>query len=253
MINFIVGLTPQFKITDKISVFADFSSLIHFFQANNIDGGKNTIPRETNVSFFNTSIGVNIALGNKKQHADFTMSEIEDEKIVSELDILKKRLENAEGEIEKLKNKEVVVSNELIITELDNRYVKKGEKIMQDGTVVDSNVDFIKELLNKGYVNVFFDVNKAEIQEGSLNSVNYLKQFMIDNPYMTATIIGYADETGAESRNQTLSNKRAKNVYDMLVAAGVNSSRMTYVGGGVDASVGKDARQLARKVIFKIQ
>jgi OOP family OmpA-OmpF porin len=76
---------------------------------------------------------------------------------------------------------------------------------------------------------------------------------MIDNPYMTATIIGYADETGAESRNQTLSNKRAKNVYDMLVAAGVNSSRMTYVGGGVDASVGKDARQLARKVIFKIQ
>ncbi len=254
MVNLIFGLTPQFKISDKISVFADFSSLIHFFQADNIDGGTNTIPRETNVSIFNTSIGVNIALGNKKQHADFVVEETtENNTLDIELESLRKRLDSAEVEIEKLKSKGVVVTNELIITELDNRYVKKGEKSLEDGSVIDSNVDFIKELLNKGYVNVFFDVNNAEIQEGSLNSVNYLKQFMIDNPYMKATIIGYADETGTESRNQTLSTNRAKNVYDMLVSAGISSTRMSYAGGGVDASVGKEARQLARKVIFKIQ
>ena len=255
MVNLLAGLTPQFKISDKISVFADFSSIIHFGQENSIDGGSNPTSRETNVSMFNTSIGVNIALGNKKQHADFTIEETTavNNDIVSEIESLKKRLDSAEVEIANLKNKGVVVTNELIITELDNRYVKKGEKTLEDGTVVDSNVDFIKELLNRGYVNVFFDVNKAEIQEGSINSVNYLKQFMMDNPYMKATIIGYADETGTESRNQTLSTNRAKNVYDILVSAGIESSRLTYAGGGIDASVGKDARQLARKVIFKIQ
>ncbi len=255
MVNLLLGLTPQFKISDKISVFADFSSIVHFGQENSIDGGSNPTARETNVSMFNTSIGVNIALGNKKQHADFTVEKTtaNNNNLNSELESLKKRLDSAEVEIANLKNKGVVVTNELIITELDNRYVKRGEKTLEDGTVVDSNVDFIKELLNKGYVNVFFDVNKAEIQDGSLNSVNYLKQFMMDNPHIKATIIGYADETGTESRNQTLSTNRAKNVYSMLVAAGIDSTRMTYVGGGIDASVGKDARQLARKVIFKIQ
>ncbi|MBG7612630.1 OmpA family protein [Polaribacter sp. BAL334] len=252
MVNLLVGLTPQFKISDKISVFADFSSIIHFAQENSIDGGPNPTSRETNVSMFNTSIGVNIALGKRKQHADFTTEEISDKNIAAELDALKKRLDSAEVEIDKLKNKEVVVTNELIITELDNRYVKKGEKISQDGNIVYSNVEFIKELLNNGYANVFFDVNKTSIQEGSLNSVNYIKQFMLDNPNIKATIIGYADETGSDARNQKLSTDRAKSVFDMLVAAGVDSSKLTYAGGGVDASVGKEARPLARRVIFKL-
>lgn len=252
MVNLLVGLTPQFKISDKISVFADFSSIIHFAQENSIDGGPNPTSRETNVSMFNTSIGVNIALGKRKQHADFTTEEIADKNIAVELDALKKRLDSAEVEIDKLKNKEVVVTNELIITELDNRYVKKGEKISQDGNIVYSNVEFIKELLNNGYANVFFDVNKNSIQEGSLNSVNYIKQFMLDNPNIKATIIGYADETGSDARNQKLSTDRAKSVFDMLVAAGVDSSKLTYAGGGVDASVGKEARPLARRVIFKL-
>lgn len=253
MVNFVLGITPQFRISDRISLFADFSSIFHFYQESSIDGAINSASRETNVSLFNTSIGVNIALGSKKEHADFVVEKVSNQVAFNELDALKKRLDSAESEIEKLKNKEVVVTNELIINELDNRYVKKGEKITSDSNIIYSNVDFIKELLNKGYVNVFFDVNKAEIQEGSLNSVNYLKQFMLDNPYMTAAIIGYADETGTENRNQKLSTSRAKNVYDMLVAAGIDSGRLTFIGGGVDASVGKDARQLARKVILKIQ
>ncbi|NCT09942.1 MAG: OmpA family protein [Flavobacteriia bacterium] len=253
MVNLLVGLTPQFKINDKISLFADFSSIIHFGQGNSIDGGPNPTSRETNVSMFNTSLGVNIAIGKKKQHADFTSEEIIDDKIVSELEILKKRLDSAEVQIEKLKNKEFVFTNELIITELDERYVKKGEKISQDGNIIDSNVDFIKELLNRGYENVYFEVNKTTIQEGSLNSINYLRQFMLDNPSVNAAIIGYADETGSENLNKSLSAKRAKKVYDMLVAAGINSGRLSYAGGGVDASVGKEARPLARKVIFRIQ
>ena len=102
-------------------------------------------------------------------------------------------------------------------------------------------------------MNVYFNTNETTIQEGSLNSVNYLKQFMTDNPSVTALLIGYADETGDENKNLQLSENRAKNVFEVLVAAGISPTRLSYAGGGEDVSVTKKARQFARKVIFKIK
>jgi OOP family OmpA-OmpF porin len=173
----------------------------------------------------------------------------------TELDNIKKRLDTAEKEIDILKTKETSSpSQELIMTELDNRYVKKGEITNRYSDVISGgNVDFIRKLLNSGYINVYFDVNKARIQDGSLNSVNYLKQFMIDNPTVSADLIGYADETGSASRNKSLSQRRARSVYNVLVAAGISPTRLSYFGGGEDTSVTTDARQFARKVTFKLR
>ena len=247
-INF--GLTPQFKISDRIAVFADFSSLINFGQENTFNGGVNTDRRESNISIFNTSLGVNISFGKYRKLADFYFEEATP--VENELEKIKKRLANAEKEIADLKTKESSPNKELIMTELDERYVKKDELNKYADVVSGGNVDFIRELLNRGYINVYFDVNKSEIQEGSLNSVNYLKEFLMDNPTITATLIGYADETGTEERNKTLSLKRAKSVNDMLVAAGINPTRITYFGAGEDKSVTEDARQFARRVTFKL-
>ncbi|MFC4268351.1 OmpA family protein [Polaribacter marinivivus] len=250
-----VGITPQFKISDRIAVFADFSSIINFYQDINFDGGAATSSRESNISLFNTSIGLNISFGRYRKLADFYYEE--KTPVESELDKIKKRLTTAEKEIADLKTKETISSpnKDLIMTELDARYIKRDEvKENKYADVVSGgNVNFIKELLNRGYINVYFDVNKSEIQEGSLNSVNYLKQFLMDNPTISADLIGYADETGSANRNKTLSQKRAKKVYDVLVAAGINPSRLSYFGGGEDTSVGKSARQFARKVIFKLR
>ena len=248
-----IGLTPQFKLSNRFSLFLDINSLIHYNQEDNFDGGANTSKRESNISLMNTSIGLNIALGRNKQSADFWNEEIDNEVIDSELVTLKKRLDAAEKEIATLKTKSSGPNKELIMTELDERYVKKNEINKYANVVSGSNVDFIKNLLNSGYINVYFDTNKTKIQEGSLNSVNYLKQFMLDNPYVNAELIGYADETGTEERNKVLSQNRAKMVFDVLVAAGINPTRLSYFGGGEDTSVAKDARQLARKVTFKIK
>ncbi len=249
------GLTPQYKISDRIAVFADFSSFINFGQDNTFNGGIYSDNRESNISIFNTSIGLSISFGRYNRLADFYFEE--KTPVESELDKIKKRLTTAEKEIADLKTKETISSpnKDLIMTELDARYIKRDEvKENKYADVVSGgNVSFIKELLNRGYINVYFDVNKSEIQEGSLNSVNYLKQFLMDNPTISADLIGYADETGSANRNKTLSQKRAKKVYDVLVAAGINPSRLSYFGGGEDNSVGKSARQFARKVIFKLR
>ncbi len=248
-----IGLTPQFKLNDRLSIFLDVNSLIHFHQDDNFDGGVNLSPRESNISLMNTSIGLNIALGKNKQSADFWTEELEEAVIDSELETLKTRLNSAEKEIAILKTQGSGPNKELIMTELDNRYVKKDEINKYANVVTGGNVDFIKNLLNSGYINVYFDTNKTKIQEGSLNSVNYLKQFMMDNPYVTADLIGYADDTGKVENNKTLSQNRAKKVYDVLVAAGIKASRLSYFGGGEDVTVSKGARQLARKVTFKIR
>ena len=76
------------------------------------------------------------------------------------------------------------------------------------------------------------------------------------NPGVQVEIKGYADELGPENYNMKLSEKRAKSVYDLLVATGVDASRLSYKGYGEDTSVDKsstDARQMARRVSFEIQ
>lgn len=245
-----VGIMPQFQISNRIALFLDLSSIVNFGQNRTFDGGPVTQYRETNIALFNTSIGVSIAFGKNRQLADFWFEE--DKEIKDELSEIKKRLKKAESEITSLKVKESDVDKEKLLTELDERYLKKEDANKYSGTITSSNVDFIKELLNRGYVNVFFDTNKTSIQKESLYAVNYLKQFMLDNPYMSATLIGYADETGNENYNQTLSENRAKTVFDILVAAGINASRLSYAGVGEDKSMSKDARQLARRVAFRI-
>jgi OOP family OmpA-OmpF porin len=252
ILNVTVGFTPQFKLSNRISLFLDGSAIFHDYQDFTFDGANNTGDREISTSIFNTSIGVNISLGKHKQNADF----LQDENVTvkNELEEIKNRLDVTETEIEALKARKTEINKEALVTELDTRYVKKDELNSKYGNIITgSNVDFIRELLNSGYMNVYFNTNETTIQEGSLNSVNYLKQFMTDNPSVTALLIGYADETGNENKNLQLSENRAKNVFDVLVAAGINPTRLSYAGGGEDVSVTKKARQLARKVTFKIK
>ena len=243
-----IGVTPQFKISDRIAIFADFSSYINFGQKNNFDGTINSAYRESNISFYNTSIGLNISLGKNGKLADFYN---EEDKIESELDKINKRLTSNEEEIAALKAKEAS-DIEAIIKELDSKYVKKDEVNRYIDFETGDDLDLIKLLLNRGYINVYFDVNKSEIRDSSLGALSYLKQYMNDNPNVTATLIGYADETGSDRRNKEISQERAKVINDMLVSAGIDQSRLTYAGAGVDKNVGKDARQFARRVTFKI-
>ncbi|WP_223269214.1 MULTISPECIES: OmpA family protein [unclassified Polaribacter] len=193
---------------------------------------------------------MSIALGKNRQSADFAQTE--ETVVYNELAEIKKRLDSAEKEIADLKVTDAEINKTNLIYELDTRYAKKGEENKYANSITGSNVDFIKELLNRGYVNVFFDTNKTSIQKESLSAVNYLRQFMNDNPYVNASLIGFTDESGKEEYNQILSKKRAKAVYDILVDAGIDPTRLTYGGVGEDKTMVKEAKQLARKVTFRI-
>ncbi|WP_158839223.1 OmpA family protein [Polaribacter sp. L3A8] len=243
MRQLIAGITPQFKLSNRVSLFADVSGISNFYQNRSFDGTGTTTKNGISGGIVNYSVGVNISLGKHEQHADWYYSDVEvAEK--SELEAINKRLKDAEEEIADLKAKDFTKAK--LVSELDSRYATIE-------SVGSKNVDFAKQLIENGYVNVYFDVDRANVQTGSTSAINFLKTYLENNSSAKAELIGYADETGPKGYNKFLSEKRAKTVYNVLVAAGVDANRLSHKGEGEDATATKEARQLARRVAIRIQ
>ncbi|WP_343328802.1 OmpA family protein [Polaribacter staleyi] len=243
MRQLIAGVTPQFKLSNRVSLFADVSGISNYYQNRSFDGTTTSKKNGISGGIVNYSIGVNIALGKNEQHADWYYSD-EELATTTELEELSNRLKTAETEIAALKAKDI--TKEKLVSELDTRYAKAGN----EGT---KNVDFAKQLIDNGYVNVYFDIDRANVQTGSTSAINFLKTYLENNSSAKAELIGYADETGPEGYNKFLSEKRAKTVYNILVDAGVDANRLSYKGDGEDTTATSTARQLARRVAIRIQ
>ncbi|MDO9276167.1 MAG: OmpA family protein [Lutibacter sp.] len=278
MLNFIAGVTPQLKLNDRIALTGDLSVIGNANHANTWDGAQplNTVVdnnqlRGINGMLVNASVGLTFYLGKKAIHADWYS---EEDVIMSKLDSLDQRLSKVENDMVDTdqdgiadyldqepntvanaavdsKGRAVDVNNDGIpdtmLAPLDARYASKGDT--QGGNI-------IKELIDNGYVNVYFRFNSTTPEDYSLQSVNYLIIYMNENSGSKAELIGYADELGDASYNQKLSEKRAIKVQEILVAAGIDAARLTVRGGGEDTSVDKNspgARQLVRRVTFKLK
>ena len=70
-VNFILGVTPQVKITDRVALFVDVSAIMHLYQHVPFDGYGRTSINGFNGQIFNATLGLNIYLGKNKEHADW--------------------------------------------------------------------------------------------------------------------------------------------------------------------------------------
>ncbi|MDX1270259.1 OmpA family protein [Bizionia paragorgiae] len=275
MLNITAGITPMVKLSDRVSLFGDVSAIGNIRQSLTTDGTQvSNIPGVDGL-IVNASIGLNIAIGRSEKHIDWYFEEKE---FSEQLQDVQNRLEKVETDlidtdqdgVPDYLDKEpntmtgVAVNSRGIAVDinkngipdeieysLDNRYAKKGETSTENAPAQN-----IAELLNKGYVNVYFQFNSDKPETYSLQAINYLVQYMKDNASVKAELIGYADELGNPEYNTKLSEQRAKKVYDILVASGVDAFRLSYKGGGEDATVDKSssaARQLVRRVTFKLK
>ncbi|KJY81711.1 membrane protein [Vibrio galatheae] len=77
-----------------------------------------------------------------------------------------------------------------------------------------------------------FAVNSTELKTESVPMLEELVEFMKQYPQSNVEITGYTDSRGAAAYNQTLSEKRAQSVADVLVKEGIDSSRITATGEG---------------------
>lgn len=80
--------------------------------------------------------------------------------------------------------------------------------------------------------NIFFDTNSATLKPESKAELDKLVAFIKSNAIAKIEVGGHTDNVGDDKSNQTLSENRAKAVYDYLIKSGIEALRLTSKGYG---------------------
>jgi len=276
------GITPQLKLGKSVALVADVSTILNGRQTVAFDGASVIRPEDpgfygVNGTWWTGTLGIQFYLGKNEEHADWYIAADKyatKEELATQINGIKDMLKDSDGDgvpdyLDKEPN-----------TPAGARVNSSGMTMDSDGDgtpdhmdkcpflpgpastngcpveEVKEEVDFFKKAINDGYVNVYYAFDSSKPLGYSTSAANYVSNFLKKNPGVSVEIKGYADELGPEDYNMKLSERRAKAVYDILVASGVDASRLSYKGYGEDTSVDKssaDARQMARRASFEVK
>ncbi|MHC5309184.1 OmpA family protein [Myroides sp. LJL116] len=269
--HLMAGLTGQIKVASRVALNADFTVIQNLQQNMNFDGMSQTHRSTFQGTMFNASVGVSIYLGKHAQHADWYSDAAKENE---EINALNQRVSNIEtmlvdtdgdgvadyldlepntpaGALVDSRGRNIDLNNNGIADNIErfveDKYGNIGNSVQGD------DAQMIKELINKGYVAAYFDFNKTE--PSTVEGINFIVTYLKNNPSAKVEVLGYADAIGNASYNDKLSTQRANAVKQMLINSGVDASRVSAVGKGIDNDVNKNsaqARKIARKVVFTI-
>ncbi len=263
----IYGLTPQIRISDKLIFTGDFTIVSNIRQHLNWDGSTSAKDNNLTGEMYNTSLGLTYYFGNKQKHADWyvpapvVVPDPEVIKHLKDIDILMNDTDR-DGIVDHLdvenntptgvavdsKGRFIDVNLNGVPDEMDP---KPKDGIDGVSKVVIAQSDAIQSLIEKGFVNLFYDLNKDEPNVGSTNNVYYIIKFLKSYPTAKASLMGYADLKGSAAYNLKLSERRVKNIYNLMVSNGIDPSRVTVLANGVDkdfTTTTKTGLSLARRV-----
>ena len=252
VLNFIGGITGQYKLSDKLSLNMDLSSLVNFRHNVAFDG---VTHNDKGTSFIaNGTVGISYNLGGKSDYADWYVEDdipfsvVEQRIISADSSALEanKVSDKNQKEIEQIKASILSLESQLSeISSNQNAIQLAEEKTGQER---------IAELLEGEYSNIYFDFNSTWVDKSALNSVNILMNYLKKNPGAKVMLKGYADEQGTKEYNILLSKKRAEAIKELLVSTGIEEKRLSTKGYGVDTSIngGKLSNQLARRVSISL-
>lgn len=104
--------------------------------------------------------------------------------------------------------------------------------------------------------NIYFEIDSDQLNERSDEELAKVIGLMEDNPTMKIEISGHTDNTGSSGYNLDLSKRRAKRVYDFLLAAKVDLWRLSYRGYGdtrpLNKNISEEERSINRRIEFKV-
>lgn len=279
-----IGFTPQVRLTDWMSLNVDVSFFAYEGAKTSWDGLTPQSFRDFDARMYTASVGLEFYPGSKDKHADWVDASDKKE-LQEEIDDLENRLTTLEedlkdddkdgipnyldtepntpsGVIVDAKGRSIDENNNGVPDEMEaplsDMFVRvdgsNNEEYQKSSGGGDAKL--VKRLINEGYINVYFDFDSVQPSVSSYDAVHFIRNYMLVNTDVNAELVGYADELGDDGYNQSLSEQRAKRVYDILVSSGISEERLDYKGSGVDNSVDKNsssARKVVRKVTFKIK
>lgn len=104
--------------------------------------------------------------------------------------------------------------------------------------------------------NIFFETDSYVLKNESKAELNKLIDLLKQNPSLKIEISGHTDNQGSAAYNQSLSQNRAKAVYEYLSATGIASSRLTFKGYGETKPLGsnetEEGRSQNRRTTFTV-
>lgn len=84
---------------------------------------------------------------------------------------------------------------------------------------------------------ILFDVSSFTVSPALRGDLFSVAQSLQRYPDTTVQVVGHTDSTGSASYNQTLSERRANAVADLLIEGGTSPSRIRAIGRGEDQPV----------------
>ncbi|SFE49230.1 OmpA family protein [Flavobacterium xueshanense] len=270
--NFIAGVTGQIKLSNRIALTGDFTTILNAAQDAAFDGASTRNARGFSGILFNGTVGLTVYLGKNEKHADWVIDNegrfdaidqrfmaIENKMLDTDkdgvADYLDQEANTPEGAMVDTKGRSIDKNNNNVADDTEAYILKNYAGNTGDGSVIYNN-DLIKSLINGGYVAVYFDYNKSTPTNVSTEGTDFILTYLRNNPTATVDIIGHADELGRSEYNDKLSAARANNVKNTLIKANIDASRLNVVAAGEDTSVDKDsdaARKLVRRVTFRVK
>jgi OOP family OmpA-OmpF porin len=264
------GLSPQIKLSDRTVLTFDFTVLSNVRQHLNWDGS--TSAQENNLTglLYSTSIGLVFYLGKEAKHSDWYVPKVVaqvDPEVNSRLDEIETRMNDTDkdGVLDNVDFQNNTPSG--VFVDSKGRYLDTNRngtpdefepKVIEDFKnqnleiqAQQSEANAFKSLLENGFVNVFYDVNEAEPNRSSANSIYGLISLLKRNKNVNIRLEGFSDHSGSEKANLNLSKLRVKNLYNLLLLGGISETRIKIIGHGEDNTINsksKTALQLARRV-----
>ena len=104
--------------------------------------------------------------------------------------------------------------------------------------------------------NLFFDSGKAELKPESATELERLAKFLAENSTIKIEISGHTDNIGNQDANKALSEKRAQQVVNYLMAKGISKDRLSAKGYGSSQPLASndtpDGRQQNRRTEIRV-
>ena len=111
---------------------------------------------------------------------------------------------------------------------IGNYYDKQAKELAKIADVKKTDNGIEVTLKN----DILFTTGSAELSDAAKTTLTDLNKVLKKYPENIIQVQGHTDSTGSASFNQTLSEQRAKAVYDFILDNGLKTSGLTYIGFG---------------------
>ena len=228
-----IGISPQFKLTNRINIHLEVQVLTNFLQQQGFDFYDNDNSPYNNrywSSYGNVSAGLTVYLGKCKEHVDWsnqciampiTPSPVQKDTVPQVVSVTPdpKTTENSTEELTTTNTNTVKENVEPVEVEAADQDGYSDSAVKTDEVENATNESIINDLL--------FALGSAWLHPKYANQLNSLASDLIEHPEKKLTITGHSDLSGTDAINNELSKQRAAVVYQYLIKKGVNKTQIT--------------------------